>query len=46
MANETQVICKNVFKNDNPAAFKRDFNKKWLELINQREKSQRRAAPR
>ncbi|MCI8418626.1 MAG: hypothetical protein HFI33_14220 [Lachnospiraceae bacterium] len=42
MANETQVICKNIFKNDNKKDSKEEFTKRWIELINQREKNSRR----
>ena len=39
MANNTQVICKNVFKNDNKETFTKEFNLKWIELINRYEKN-------
>ncbi len=42
MANETHVICKNVFKNSNKKDSKEEFTKRWIELINQREKSKGR----
>lgn len=39
MANNTQVICKNVFKNDNKETFTKEFHLKWIELINRYEKN-------
>ncbi|MDD2972049.1 MAG: hypothetical protein PHE02_07975 [Lachnospiraceae bacterium] len=46
MAKETEVSCKNVFKNNDKVALTQAFNQKWLELINQfeRAKTQPRAA--
>ena len=34
MANESKVICTNVFKNKDQASFIRSFNLKWIELVN------------
>ena len=45
MANNTKVVCKNVFKNKDEAAFKKMFTLKWIELINQFEKSKEQSAP-
>ena len=45
MANNTKVICKNVFKNNDKAAFTKTFNLKWIELINQFEKSKGQPTP-
>lgn len=42
MANETQIICKNIFKSGNEKASKEEFTKLWIELINQREKNKGR----
>lgn len=42
MANETQVICKNIFKSGNEKDSKEEFTKRWIELINQREKNKGR----
>lgn len=38
MANDAKVVCKNVFKNCDKAAFTKAFTLKWIELINQYEK--------
>ncbi len=38
MANDAKVVCKNVFKNCDRAAFTKAFTLKWIELINQYEK--------
>lgn len=35
MANDAKVVCKNVFKNCDKAAFTKAFTLKWIELINQ-----------
>lgn len=45
MANNTKVVCKNVFKNKDEVAFKKMFTQKWIELINQFEKSKGQSAP-
>ena len=37
MANDAKVVCKNVFKNCDKAAFTKAFTLKWIELINQYE---------
>lgn len=42
MANETRVICKNIFKSGNEKDSKEEFTKRWIELINQREKNKGR----
>ena len=39
MANDAKVVCKNVFKNCDKAAFTKAFTLKWIELINQYEKN-------
>lgn len=39
MANQSIVICTNVFKNKEEAVFRSVFTEKWLELINQLEKN-------
>lgn len=39
MAQEVQVIVKNIFKNADMDTSKRDFTQKWIELINQMEKN-------
>ena len=39
MAQEVQVIVKNIFKNADMDAFKKDLTRKWIELINQMEKN-------
>lgn len=41
MANNAKIICKNVFKNYDKAA----FTLKWIELINQYEKNKGKATP-
>lgn len=42
MAKEIQIICKNIFKTDNKADTSREYTKRWIELINQREKDKSR----
>ncbi|MCI8564959.1 MAG: hypothetical protein HFI39_01350 [Lachnospiraceae bacterium] len=42
MANETRVICKNIFKNSSQKDSKEEFTKRWIALINQREKNKGR----
>ena len=37
MAQEVQVIVKNIFKNGDMDTFKKDLTQKWIELINQME---------
>lgn len=44
MANGAKVVCKNVFKNCDRAAFKKTFTRKWTELITQYEKNKGKAA--
>lgn len=39
MAQEVQVIVKNVFKNADMDTSKKDLTQKWIELINQMEKN-------
>ena len=34
-----KIVCKNVFKNAEREKLKNEFNKKWIELINESEKS-------
>ncbi len=34
-----KVICKNIFKNSKEQKLKEEFNKKWVELINECEKN-------
>lgn len=46
MAKETQVICKNIFKSGTEKDSKEEFTKKWIELINQREKNKGHAVSR
>ena len=43
MANDAKVVCKNVFKNCDRAAFTKAFTLKWIELINQYEKNKGKA---
>ena len=45
MAIDTNIVCKNVFKNCDKAAFTKAFTLKWIELINQYEKNKGRATP-
>lgn len=45
MARETQVICRNIFKSGNEITFRKEFTKKWIELINQKEKNKEHNAP-
>ena len=44
MAKETQVICKNIFKSGKEKDSQQEVTKRWIELINQREKSKGRTA--
>ncbi len=41
MAKETRIVCTNVFKCGNEKAFREEFTKKWIELINQIEKNKK-----
>lgn len=45
MANNAKIICKNVFKNYDKAAFTKAFTLKWIELINQYEENKGKATP-
>lgn len=45
MANDAKVVCKNVFKNTDTAALQKVFTLKWIELINQFEKSKGHSTP-
>ena len=45
MANDTNIVCKNVFKNCDRSAFTKAFTLKWIELINQYEKNKGKATP-
>ncbi len=36
---ETQVICKSVFKSGENTTIKNQFTRKWIELINQIERN-------
>ena len=45
MANDVKVVCKNVFKNSDTAALQKVFTMKWIELINQFEKSKGHSTP-
>ena len=35
---QEEIICKNIFKNTEREKLKKEFNKKWLEFINESEK--------
>lgn len=37
--NNEKITCKNVFKNTGKENIKREFNKMWIELINECEKN-------
>lgn len=45
MANSAKVVCKNVFKNSDKAAFTKAFTLKWIELINEYEQNKGKATP-
>ena len=45
MANNAKVVCRNVFKNHDKAAFTKAYTLKWAELINQYEKNKTKATP-
>lgn len=36
---KNEVNCKNIFKNTEKRKLKKDFNKRWVELINECEKN-------
>ena len=38
MAN-SKITCKNIFKNNEREKLKEEFNKRWIELINECEKN-------
>lgn len=44
MARETQVICKNIFKSGSEKDSQKEFTRRWIELINQREKNKGRVS--
>ena len=45
MANDAKVVCKNVFKNCDRAAFTKAFTLKWIELINLKKIKERHLLP-
>ena len=45
MANDAKVVCKNVFKNCDKAAFTQAFTLNWKELIKKKKKNKGRATP-
>ena len=45
MPKEAEISCKNVFKCEDKSALKKEFNQKWIELINQLEKSKGQVLP-
>lgn len=45
MPKEAEISCKNVFKCEDKWALKKEFNQKWIELINQLEKSKGQVLP-
>lgn len=45
MQKEAEISCKNVFKCEDKSALKKEFNQKWIELINQLEKSKGQVLP-
>lgn len=36
---KNKIVCKNIFKNTKKEKLKEEFNKKWIELINEYEKN-------
>ena len=36
---KNKIICKNIFRNTDKQKLKEEFNKKWIELINECEKN-------
>ncbi len=38
MANGTKIVCRNVFKTKEKAAFTKEYTQKWIELINEFER--------
>lgn len=45
MPKEAEISCKNVFKCEDKSALKKEFNQKWIELINQLEKPKGQVLP-
>ena len=39
-------MCKSVFKNSSPAEIKKNYNRRWIELINRLEKQRQPAITR
>lgn len=39
MAGSVKIVCTNVFKTTDKALFKKEYTQKWIELINELEKS-------
>ena len=39
MANDTKIVCRNVFKTKEKAAFTKEYTRKWIELINEFERN-------
>jgi len=36
---QDKVICKNIYKNTEKDKLKKDFNRKWIEIINRLERN-------
>jgi hypothetical protein len=39
LANDTKIVCRNVFKTKEKAAFTKEYTRKWTELINEFERN-------
>lgn len=44
MSKEAKVICKNIFKNSDEKNFTKEYNQKWLKLINEFEKNKKKCS--
>ena len=45
MPKEAEISCKNVFNCEDKSALKKEYNQKWIALINQLEKSKGQVLP-
>ena len=44
VARKTRVICKNIFKSGNEKEFRKEYTKRWIELMNRRERGRGRTS--
>ena len=45
LANDTKIVCRNVFKTKEKAAFTKEYTRKWIELINELERNKGQRIP-